>query len=153
MNIVAVSDHVFHKFPFGFLIQVSATQLSLFLIPSVFMANDRTYEDAMHTSLPVSPTPLPSNFGSPLDLERTGSRPSTWKDKINEIYFQLPLFLQSVSRRVPRQWPLLRLRLQVLSKLLAASQSALPPWKQVQPRLQAFPAQQDHLGPHRNDPK
>ena len=53
------------------------------------------------------------------------------------------------SRRFPRQWPLLRLKLQVLSKLLAASQPALPPWKQVQPLLQAFPAQQD-LGPYQD---
>ena len=66
-------------FPFDLLIQVSATQLSLFLyIPSVFMVNDRTCEDAMHTSSPGSPTPLSSNFGSPdgsiLDLDRVGVR-------------------------------------------------------------------------------
>ena len=41
---------------FDLLIQVSATQLSLFLcISSVFMANDRTFQDAVHTSLPGSP--------------------------------------------------------------------------------------------------
>ena len=68
VNIVAVS--VFHRFPFDRLIQVSANQLSLFLcVPSVFMANDRTCEDAMHTSLPGSPTPLSSNFGSPVNEE------------------------------------------------------------------------------------
>ena len=31
VNIVAVSDHVFHRFPLDLLIQVFATQLSLFL--------------------------------------------------------------------------------------------------------------------------
>ena len=42
VSIVAVSDHVFHRFPFDLLIQVSATQLSLFLcIPFVLMATDR----------------------------------------------------------------------------------------------------------------
>ena len=65
VNIVAVSDHVFHKFPSDLLIQVSATQLSQFLcIFSVFMATDRACEDAMHTSLPGSPL-LSSNAGSP----------------------------------------------------------------------------------------
>ena len=69
------------------------------------MANDRTIEDAMHTSLPGSPMPLSSNFGSSddsaPDLERKGSRISTWEDTSNEMAAQLahmPLFLQSVSR-------------------------------------------------------
>ena len=55
VNIVAVSDHVFHRFPSDLLIQVSATQLSLFLcVPFVLMATDRACEDAMRTSLPRS---------------------------------------------------------------------------------------------------
>ena len=156
MNIVAVSDHVFHRIPFDLLIQVSATQLSMFLcIPSVFMANDRTCEDAVDTSLLGSPTPLFSNFGSPngsaADVERTGIRTSTCEDKIYEIHLQLPLFLQKVtriensSRRFHRQWPLLRLRLQEVNILLEAWQPALPPWKQVQPLLEAFSAQQSHF--------
>ena len=69
------------------------------------MADTRAFEDAVHTSLPGSPTPLSSNFGSldglALDLERTGSRARTWEDKINDMAAQLaqmPLFLQSVSR-------------------------------------------------------
>ena len=53
VNIVAVSAHVFHRFPFDLLIQMSATQLSLFLcIPFVLMSTDRTFEDtvtALHT--------------------------------------------------------------------------------------------------------
>ena len=78
VNIVAVSDHVFHKFPFDLLIQVSANQLSLFLcIPFVLMATCRASEDALHTSLPGSP-PLSSNVGScngsGHDLDRMASR-------------------------------------------------------------------------------
>ena len=89
---VAVSDYVFHRFPVDLLIQVSANQLSLFLyIVSVFMANDRTFEDAIHTSLPGSPTPLSSNVGFPYG---TGSRAITMEEKINEINLQLPLLLQ-----------------------------------------------------------
>ena len=42
------------------------------------MANDRTCEYAMHTSLPVSPRPSSSNLGSPdgsvPDLDRVGVR-------------------------------------------------------------------------------
>ena len=39
---MAVSDHVFQRFPFDLLIQVSATQLSLFsCIPFVLMATGR----------------------------------------------------------------------------------------------------------------
>ena len=65
------------------------------------MATDGTFEDAGHTTLLGSPTPLSSNFGYPKgsapDLERTGSRLGTM-EKINEIYLQLPLFLQNASR-------------------------------------------------------
>ena len=93
--------------------------------------------------------PLSSNFGSPNvsapDLERTGSRPSTWKEEIDgpqslhNCHCSCKAFPESkfASRHLPRQWPLLRLRLQVLSKWLATSQPALPPWKQMQPRPQA----------------
>ena len=86
VNIVAVSDHVFHRFPFDLLIQMSATQLSLSLcIPFVFMAYDRTFEDAIHTSLSGSPAQLSSNVGSPYgsapDLERTVSRSTTMEEK------------------------------------------------------------------------
>ena len=103
VNIVAVSDHVFHRFHCDLLIQVSATQFSLFLcVPFVLMATDRAFEDAVHTTLPGSPAPLSSNVGSPYgsapDLERTDSHPITMEDKINEIYLRLPLFLQNVSR-------------------------------------------------------
>ena len=59
------------------------------------MANDRTFEDAMHTSLSGSAD------GSVPDLGRPSTLPSTMEDKINEMAAQLaqiPLFLQSVSR-------------------------------------------------------
>ena len=55
------------------------------------------------TDVPVSPLPASSsNIGYPdgslPDLERTGSRPSTMEEKINEINLRLPLFLQNASR-------------------------------------------------------
>ena len=85
LNIVAVSDHVFHRFPFDLLNQVSATQLSLFCISSVFMVDDRAFDDAMRTSLPASPMPLSSNVVSPNgslpDLEGTGIHPTTMDEK------------------------------------------------------------------------
>ena len=64
VNIVAVSDHVFHRFP-----SVSCAkclkQLSLFsCISFVLMATDRACEDAAHTTLPRS-LPLSSNVDSP----------------------------------------------------------------------------------------
>ena len=62
------------------------------------------------TDVPVSPVPASSsNMGSPngslLDLEGTGFRARTMEEKINEIYTQLPLFMQIASRRLLRQWP------------------------------------------------
>ena len=104
MKIVALSAHVFHRFSFfDLLIQVSATQHALFfgVYRRFFMATDRTFEDGGHTTLPGSPTPLSSNFGSPKgsapDLEITGSDLGTM-EKINEIFLQLQLFLQNASR-------------------------------------------------------
>ena len=72
VNIVAVSDRVFHRLPFDL------RQLSLFsCIPFVLMATGRASEDAMRTSLPGSP-PLSSNVGSPHgsghDLDGMGTR-------------------------------------------------------------------------------
>ena len=138
VNIVAVSDHVFHRFLFDLLIQVSATKLSLFLcFPSVFMANDRTFEDAIHTSLSGSPAQLSSNVGSPYvsapDLERTVSLPITMDEKSTKSTYNYRFSCQTrpdseiASRRFPRQWPLILLRLQVLNRLLAALPPALPP--------------------------
>ena len=90
VNIVAVSDHVFHRFPFDLLIQVSATKLSLFLrISVVLTATDRACEDAMHTSFPGSPPPS-SNVGSPHgsghDLDEMGTRSgSTVDEKLDAL--------------------------------------------------------------------
>ena len=85
MNIEAVSDHVFRWFLFDLLIQVSATQLSLFsCIPFVLMATDRAREDAMRTALPGSP-PLSSKVGSPRgsghDLGGMGTRSGNTMDE------------------------------------------------------------------------
>ena len=69
------------------------------------MANARTFDEAMYTSLPGSPVAaLSSNFGSPdgsdPDLERMGGRSRTLDDKVNEKLSQLtplPLITRSVS--------------------------------------------------------
>ena len=55
------------------------------------------------THVPISPAPASfSNMGSPNgslpDLEGTGFRASTVEEKINEIYIQLPLFIQNAAR-------------------------------------------------------
>ena len=56
------------------------------------MASDRAFEDAVHTTLLLSPVLLSSNAGSPYhfapDLERTVSRSNTMEEKINEIFEQ-----------------------------------------------------------------
>ena len=88
-------------FPFDLLIQVSATQLSLFsCILSVLMAADRACEDSMRTSLPVPP-PLSSNVGSPdgsgHDLDGMASRSTD--DQLKEIR-ELLLPLVPVERSV-----------------------------------------------------
>ena len=55
------------------------------------------------TNVPISPAPASSsNVGSPNgslpDLEGTGFRACTMEEKINEIYLQLPLFIQNAAR-------------------------------------------------------
>ena len=139
------------------LIRLSATQLSLFLcIPFVLMATDRAFEDAVHTTLLGSPAPFSSNVGSPYgsapDLERTVSRSITMEENINEIYLQLPLFLQNAARigncvQTLAQTVAAQTTKKVLNKLFGASWLALPRWKQMQLPPQAVPARQA-LGTH-----
>ena len=90
-----------------------------------------TFDDAMHTSLHGSPTPLSSNVGSPdgsaPDLERTAAAPAHGRIKSTKFTCNYCYSCKTspgskiASKRFPRQWPLSRLRLQVLSTLLAAS--------------------------------
>ena len=54
--------------------------------------------DVLESPLPTSSSNVGSPNGSLPDLERTGSRPSTMEEKINEIHLQQPLFLQNASR-------------------------------------------------------
>ena len=54
------------------------------------------------TNVPISPAPASSsNMGSPNgslpDLEGTGFRASTMEEKINDIYLQLPIFMQNAA--------------------------------------------------------
>ena len=154
---MSVSARVFHRFPFDLLIHVSATQLSLFFcIPSVVIATDRTFEDAMHTSMPGSPTTLSQIWVLLmvlfLTLREQVADPAhgkiksmNWPHNLLTCRFCCKAFPASkvASKRFHRQWPISRARLQVLSNWLAASQLALPPWKQVQLPPPVSQAQQD----------
>ena len=87
---------------------MSATQHALFfgVYHPFFMATDRTFEDAGHTTLPGSPTPLSSNFGSP-----KGSALARWRKSTKSTCnyrFSCKTRPEStiVSRRFHRQWPL-----------------------------------------------
>ena len=50
------------------------------------------------SSVPASSSNMGSPDGSLPDLEGTGYRASTMEDKINEIYSQVPLFMQNAAR-------------------------------------------------------
>ena len=135
------------------------------------MAEDRTCEDAMHTSLLGSPTSLSSNFGSPdgsvPDLDIVGVRSAgSIEERIEAIlarkFSQIEASLASipcsykdspglktVSCHSHNQGRPLQTKLQTLNKLLIASQLVMSLWKQVQPLFQAFPDQQD-LGLHQD---
>ena len=104
------------------------------------------------TNVLISPAPASSsNMGSPNDslpdLEGTGFRASTMEEKLNEIYLQLPLFIQNAakiaSKRLLRQWPPRRQRLQILNKLLGALWLASLLWKQMQLLVPVALIQQD----------
>ena len=85
------------------LVQVSTTRFSLFAaFPSVFMATDCAFEDAMHTSLPGSP-PLSSNVGSPNgsghDLDGMASRSTDEQlTEIRELLLPLIPLARSVAK-------------------------------------------------------
>ena len=110
VGIAAVSAHVFHRFLCDLLSQVYATQLSLFLcIPCVFMANARTIEDALRTSLLASSTSvLSSNVGSPdvpsSDLEITDSRSSTWEENHRNLLTTATILAKRVQNRKLPPW-------------------------------------------------
>ena len=82
------------------------------------MVNDRTFEDAMHTTLEGTPMPVSSNVGSPCCVA-PDFEPARWR-KIQRnlliVAVQNASKSKNASRRFPRLWPLTRLRLQVLSK-------------------------------------
>ena len=85
-----------HDLSWFCLVQVSTTQFCSF--KSFLMARVSN-----GTEVSVSPAlASSSNLGSPIgsipDREGTGYRARTMEDKINEIYLQLPLFMQNASR-------------------------------------------------------
>ena len=96
------------------------------------------------THVPISPAPASSsNMGSPNgslpDLEGPGFRASTMEEKINEIYLQLPLFMQNAARiehcvqtlaqTVASQTTKIA---NFVNKLLGALWLASLPWKRMQ---------------------
>ena len=99
------------------------------------------------TDVPVSPLPATSsNIGSPdgslPDLEETGIRASTMEEKSTtcsnnsrRCHYSCKVCpgSKNVSRRSPGRWPLVLQKLQMLNKLLAASQSELLHLKLFQP--------------------
>ena len=107
------------------LVQVSTTQFCSF--PSFLMAR---VTDG--TVMPISPAPASSSNmgsldGSLPDLEGTGFRASTVEEKITEIYaysyrssYRTRLGSKIAPKRLLRQWPPRRQRLQILNKLLGA---------------------------------
>ena len=142
VNIVAVSDHVFHRFPFDLLIHVSVTQLSLFFVSILF-----SWLPTAQCTLPylvrrrhclqililltVLLLTLREQVADPAHGKMKSMR---WPRNLPKCRFSCKAFPESkvASKRFPRQCPLLRPRLQVLSKWWVASQPALLPWKQVQ---------------------
>ena len=97
VNIVAVSDRVFHRLPFDL------RQLSLFsCIPFVLMATGRASEDAMRTSLPGSPSSS-SNVGSPHgsrhDLDGMGTRSgNTMDEKLDALLSKFVHFETQIAQ-------------------------------------------------------
>ena len=161
MNIVAVSDHVFQSFPFDLLIQVSATQLSLFsCISFVLMATDRASEDAMRTSLPGSP-PLSSNVGSPHgsghDLDGMGTRSgSTTDEKLDALLSKFVHFETQIAQ-IPALTTWMS-RMDISRKHLEISRLDLQRWNRISvpsPHVCASSRHtllQHHMFPVRQDP-
>ena len=154
VNIVAVSDHVFHRFPFDLLIQVSATKLSLFLcipsfrwLPIARLKMQCTLPCLVHRRRYLQLLVLLTVLL--LTLDNTVSRPITMEEKSTRSTYSYRSScktrpeLKITSRHFLKQWPPRRLRLQVLNKLLGASWLALPLWKQVQALALASPTRQD----------
>ena len=149
VNIVAISDHMFHRFLFDLLTQVSATQLSLFFVhpirfdgyPSRVVWRCSACHLAWFADAVIFKCWFSFRFYSwPWE---NGEPPHHDGGKINEIYVLLPLFLQNASRRFPRQWSLVMQKSQILNILLAALQPVLPLWKRMQLPHQAVPARQE----------
>ena len=103
----------------------------------------------MVSPAPASSSDLGSPNGSVPKLEGTGFRASTMEEKTNEIYLQLPLFMQNAARIencaqtlaqtvAPRQ-----LRLEILNKFLGALWLASLLWKQMQLLVPVALIQQD----------
>ena len=78
------------------LVQVSTTQFCS--LPASLMARVSDGTDVPVSLVPASSSNKGSPNGSLPDLEGTGYRARTMEEKINEIYLQLPLFIQNAAR-------------------------------------------------------
>ena len=82
-----------------------------------------------------------------LTLNEQAAAPARWMRKSTKSTYSYRFYCKTrpktASRRFPRLYSPFRLRLQVWNRLLAASQPALPPWKQMQLPPQGAPARQD----------
>ena len=158
MNIVAVPDHVFHRFPYDLLFQVSATQFCCF--PLASMAH---IDDASDRPVPKSPVQFTSSTcgslnGSGSDLDGMGTRPGITADvKLDALLSKFAHFEALISRIGCPEWNHtsqmhledLRLDFPGWNRISAPSLHACARSKQVLPLPQMFPDQQD-LGPHLN---
>ena len=99
------------------------------------------------TDVPVSPVPASSsNWVLPtvlvLTLKGQDFAPVRWRRKSTKSN-KTRLGLKIAPRRLLRQWPPRRLRLQMLNKWLGALWLALPLWKQMQPLAPTAMTRQD----------
>ena len=85
-----------HEFFWFCLVQLSTTKFCSF--PLVLMGSVDDGSDVPMSPALASSSNMGSPNGSVPDLEGTGFRASTMEEKINEIYLQLPLFIQNAAR-------------------------------------------------------
>ena len=99
------------------LVQVSTTQFCCLLPLPMARVSDGT--NVPISSAPASSSNLGSPDGSLPNLEGPGFRASTMEEKINEIYLQLPLFMQIAARTVAAQTTKITNTEQVVGSLVA----------------------------------
>ena len=106
------------------------------------------------SNVPISPAPasssnMGSSNGSLPDLDGTGNRACTTEENINEIYWQLPLFIQDAAKiencvqTLAQTVAALTTKITKVNNLLEALWLASLLWKQVQLLVPVVLIQQD----------